>query len=528
VTFSTIVDLICQRLGIESAESITRIGAGVNIHYKRVTSELGVSVGRPAIGVVAAMTTGVQEQEFTGVERIDRLVDDRSGSRVVVYPKTVREIREQTPAATDATPEFAVLRMGPDSVTVLLNTLPQTAYELKADGVETAETLSGSQVPQFSESYHDILIDSVIADERRDEEKIAAATVHEARAEKRLSKLRQFIATNAAQVRQGQVAGTSVGSGGTSSGSGISGGTSWTQSGLITFDRDPSAPFAVTANSAVVPNLDAAKVGGYAASQLAVLAEDETVAGTWGFTSDIVLGKASNANLIRTPYGDGSDVASIEVNGGGATGTTRGGRLLVYGNEAAFPGLAALQAGNVASSFVALSRADGGHSISIDGATGLITLGYGQVKFPGTQNPSTDVNVLDDYEEGSWTPVITGSGGSSGQTYSVQTGRFVKIGRHVTLWGRVTLSALGTITTSAQIAGFPYTAHNAANSGGSIGYFAAMTATFGSMSMLVQTATTKATLYGLKVPATGMTALVQGDLSATSDIIFTVTYEASQ
>jgi hypothetical protein len=37
---------------------------------------------------------------------------------------------------------------------------------------------------------------------------------------------------------------------------------STTQTGLITFDRDPNPPFAVSANSAVVPNLDADSVDG--------------------------------------------------------------------------------------------------------------------------------------------------------------------------------------------------------------------------------------------------------------------------
>ena len=36
----------------------------------------------------------------------------------------------------------------------------------------------------------------------------------------------------------------------------------YTQTGLITFDRDPSAPFAVTAGSAVVPNLTAESLSG--------------------------------------------------------------------------------------------------------------------------------------------------------------------------------------------------------------------------------------------------------------------------
>lgn len=49
-------------------------------------------------------------------------------------------------------------------------------------------------------------------------------------------------------------------------------------------------------------------------------------------TGNLVLPHAT-ANLIRTNTADGSDASSIEINGGGATGSTRGGYLVVYGNE---------------------------------------------------------------------------------------------------------------------------------------------------------------------------------------------------
>jgi len=56
------------------------------------------------------------------------------------------------------------------------------------------------------------------------------------------------------------------------------------------------------------------------------------------------------------------------------------------------------------------------------------------------------VNTLDDYEEGTWTPVFGGSGGTSGQTYTTQTGRYTKIGKLVTASFDCHLSAKGTIT----------------------------------------------------------------------------------
>jgi hypothetical protein len=54
-----------------------------------------------------------------------------------------------------------------------------------------------------------------------------------------------------------------------------------------------------------------------------------------------------------------------------------------------------------------------------------------------------------------WTPVLGGAGGTSGQTYTTQIGRYVKIGTLVFFTARVVLSAKGTITGNAQIQGLP-------------------------------------------------------------------------
>jgi hypothetical protein len=65
-------------------------------------------------------------------------------------------------------------------------------------------------------------------------------------------------------------------------------------------------------------------------------------------------------------------------------------------------------------------------TISVGGATPS-TSGAG-ITFPATQSASTDANTLDDYEEGTWTPVVTSTGG----TYANQAGRYTKVGRVVT------------------------------------------------------------------------------------------------
>src|SRR5665647_161935 len=60
-----------------------------------------------------------------------------------------------------------------------------------------------------------------------------------------------------------------------------------------------------------------------------------------------------------------------------------------------------------------------------DALAGKLSTG-GQIPFPATQNPSSDPNTLDDYEEGSWTPALKFGGNSVGITYSAgnQTGQY--------------------------------------------------------------------------------------------------------
>jgi len=73
-------------------------------------------------------------------------------------------------------------------------------------------------------------------------------------------------------------------------------------------------------------------------------------------------------------------------------------------------------------------------------------------------------NKLDDYEEGTWTPVIEFGGNSVGVTYSVQSGRYTKVGDVVTFYMQVNLTARGTSTGAVRFTGFPFNSVSAATS----------------------------------------------------------------
>jgi hypothetical protein len=71
-----------------------------------------------------------------------------------------------------------------------------------------------------------------------------------------------------------------------------------------------------------------------------------------------------------------------------------------------------------------------------------VSLDCGRLKFPATQNPSSDANTLDDYEEGTWTPTVTSGTGSI--TSYTSSGRYTKIGRVVQYQVEIAITNAGT------------------------------------------------------------------------------------
>lgn len=106
-----------------------------------------------------------------------------------------------------------------------------------------------------------------------------------------------------------------------------------------------------------------------------------------------------------------------------------------------------------------------GTPIKINRDSGLITLESGQLKFPATQNASSDANTLDDYEEGTWTGTITCTGLTLTRTWIY--GNYQKIGRKVTCWGSYTITARsGAPSGNVVCAGLPFTGAAVNQAGG--------------------------------------------------------------
>jgi hypothetical protein len=89
------------------------------------------------------------------------------------------------------------------------------------------------------------------------------------------------------------------------------------------------------------------------------------------------------------------------------------------------------------------------------------------ITFPATQVPSADANTLDDYEEGTWTPVVAGGSTAGTASYVLQQGFYTKIGNMVIANCFVEWSA-HTGTGDLTITGLPFTSSSANNQAGSV------------------------------------------------------------
>lgn len=100
--------------------------------------------------------------------------------------------------------------------------------------------------------------------------------------------------------------------------------------------------------------------------------------------------------------------------------------------------------------------------------SGHVTGFGGNIAFPASQAASAGANVLDDYEEGTWTPVLTfTTPGDVSVTYTLQSGLYTKIGRYVMAQCEVQ-SATFTHTTAAStllVSGLPFTVANVRTTG---------------------------------------------------------------
>jgi Major tropism determinant N-terminal domain len=214
----------------------------------------------------------------------------------------------------------------------------------------------------------------------------------------------------------------------------------------------------ITSPSLITPALGSPTSGNMAATtSIPVANATGTLAvanGGTGLTSTPANGAldiGNGTNFTRTTLTAGTNVTitngvgSITIAAAGGSGSPGGSSgQIQYNNAGSFGGFANLTY-NLTGPIVTTTIGVGGTTPSTSGSG---------VSFPATQSPSTDANTLDDYEEGTWTPVDSSG---AGLTLTVSgTSKYIKVGRTVTLCCNVTYPATAS-TAGMSIGGFPFT-----------------------------------------------------------------------
>lgn len=185
-----------------------------------------------------------------------------------------------------------------------------------------------------------------------------------------------------------------------------------------------------------------------------------TVLGTAGALTDTAITEPIQINALTTTAGEGAGIRFNAASGAkeavgiigvvnNATGNLGSMTFHVYNGASDFPEHMRLtNAGNLGLGVTPACILD------ISGATG------GQIKFPATQNASSNANTLDDYEEGTFTVTFTPStSGTITLSGSYNTLSYTKVGRVVTITGEILVaSSSAPVGTSVTIGGFPFAA----------------------------------------------------------------------
>jgi hypothetical protein len=204
MTFQAIKERVKGFCGLTSPEADARVGIAINQHYRRVTSSLGLATARFVTKTVST-TTLTRTVTFTEIEKIDRIIDATTAASIRVLEEvSIDEIR-QTQSVDAAPNKWAMQAADADSVVIVMDTAPTAVYSLQADGWSTLTDLGGTEEPAFPESFHDVLVWYVIAEEMLRKEKDKIALVYESKAQKLLDGLVFHLADQPTRItRQGQ------------------------------------------------------------------------------------------------------------------------------------------------------------------------------------------------------------------------------------------------------------------------------------------------------------------------------------
>ncbi len=205
MTFDEIVTEITAHLNLNSTEAIARVGREVNWFYRSVTTSCNLDTARRKT-IPSDTVSGTHEVTFYNCEKIEALYDTSISNPRLLIEATYDELRMFRPQIVGGNPwRYAIKSTEDNNVTVYLDREMSDVRTLEADVWRRVDTLQDNESPSFPESFDDVLIHAVVAQELRKMQKGPEAKDAEDRYQKRLSELRQFLAKSAyLRVQQNQ------------------------------------------------------------------------------------------------------------------------------------------------------------------------------------------------------------------------------------------------------------------------------------------------------------------------------------
>ena len=226
-----------------------------------------------------------------------------------------------------------------------------------------------------------------------------------------------------------------------------------------------------------------------------------------------LFGTSNNGVLANNIYYDGTNYRYVATSGASLYLSSTSGANILYSAPSG-------TAGNVVT-FTQVFAVQKDQSLALQGASPAAGTG---ITFPAAVNASSDVNTLDDYEEGTWTPIYTGSTTNPTVTYTTNVGTYVKIGKLVYLSCRIIVSTVSGGSGILFISGIPFTglSTNSTFGAGALGYKATWVTNgpdeFRIFSTLIEC---------YFQTATGETAIVPSNLQSTTDLVMNITYQTT-
>jgi hypothetical protein len=189
-------------------------------------------------------------------------------------------------------------------------------------------------------------------------------------------------------------------------------------------------------------------------------------------SSTVVTASSFVGNVTGTVNSTGIITAtSFSGSGSGLTGIVNSGITTVAAGSTSAPSISPTGDSNTGIFFPSadtIAFAEGGAEAARFNSSGELLVGTTSstvnggklqisngITFPATAVACTNANTLDDYEEGTWTPVVSFGGASVGITGTF-TGTYTKIGNSINVYFRILFTSKGSSTGTMKVAGLPF------------------------------------------------------------------------